>query len=69
MPRKIAGGGPVSPTKGTSRATRTRSKRPITFKSSSWYESALRTIAIKNVPPLSEPRVQLWNARLQADAD
>ena len=68
MPRKIAGGGPASSTKGTSKATRARSKRPITFKTSSWYESALRTIAIKNAP-LSEPRVQLWNARLQADAD
>jgi hypothetical protein len=56
MPEKMTGGGPVS-TIGTSRAT--KAKRQVTFKSSGWYESAMRTIAIKNEPPPSPPRAKL----------
>jgi hypothetical protein len=68
MPKKVAERGPVSPTIASSRTTKTRAKRRVTFKASSWYESAMRTIAIKNEAPLA-PRVQLWSARFEADAD
>lgn len=68
MQRKIAARGPVSPTTAA-RTGSTRSKRRVTFKASSWYENALRTIAIKNEAPLGAPRVQLWSARFEADAD
>lgn len=68
MPRKIAERGPVSPTTAA-RAGRARAKRRVTFKASSWYENALRTIAIKTEVPLGAPRVQLWSARFEADAD
>jgi len=69
MPKKVAERGSVSRTTGTSKATNPRSKRRLTLKTSDWYESAVRTIAIKNEPPLSVPRPQLWSARIEADAD
>jgi hypothetical protein len=67
MPRKIAQARSASP--ATSKTTRARSKSRITFKTSSWYENAVRAIAIKAEPPPPASRVELWSARHHADAD
>ena len=68
MPKNVAERRSVSRTTGTSKAI-PKSKRRPALKTSDWYESAVRTIAIKNEPPLSVPRAQLWSARIEADAD
>jgi hypothetical protein len=68
MPKKIAQARSASPRTSTT-TTRARSKSRITFKTSSWYENAMRAIAIKAEPPPPTSRVELWNARHHADAD